>query len=193
MRHATTRLALAALGILALVTGCATPTTRGQSALASGRYDEAATQFSKALSDNPASADARLGLGISRYRLGAMDEAERRFTEVLAQSPDLPVAHLYLGLIALLRGQDRVAGERLRHYAMGAPPRLAGVIERTLQALGTGATSPALRQYMAAGIEDQAAWAGELAAAREALAQSDQRRITEDRTALTLPRACQCR
>lgn len=183
------------LGILttALLTGCATATGRGQAALYAGRYDEAAARFEEALAREPGSLAARIGLGIARYRMGALDEAQRALTEALAQDPDVPVPHLYLGLIALLRGQDAAAGESLRRYAVGVPPRLAAHVERALRALAGGAVSAEMRRYMAASIEDQSAWAGELDATRQALAHSELRRITEDRTLLLLPRACHCR
>jgi Flp pilus assembly protein TadD len=174
--------------------GCASATTRGQAALYSGRYDEAASRFEEALTREPESVAALVGLGITRYRLAALDEARRLFGEALSQSPDLPVPHLYLGLIALLGGQDAAAAESLRRYvALGAPPLLAAHIERALRALGSGPVSTEMRQYMAAGIEDQSAWAGELVATRQALANAELRRITDDRSLLLLPRACRCR
>jgi len=184
---------LAALAVT-LLGGCATATSRGQAALYSGRYDEAATRFEEALTREPESVAALVGLGITRYRLGMLDEAQRLFGEALRQSPDLPVAHLYLGLIPLLRGQDAPAAESLRRYvALGVPPRLAAHIERALRALASGPVSAEMRQYVAAGIEDQAAWSGELVAARQALANAELRRITEERSLLLLPRACSCR
>ena len=45
-----------------------------------------------------------------------------------------------------------------------------------------------MRQYVASSIEDQSAWAGEVAATQQALAHSELRRITDDRTLLLLPR-----
>lgn len=191
-RAIATRRGVIVLGILTttLLTGCVTATGRGEAALESGRYGEAATRFEEALAGKPGSLDALVGLGIAKYRLGALDEAQRALTEALGQAPDLPIAHLYLGLIALLRGQDAAAGESLRRYAAGAPPRLTAHVER---ALAGGTVSAEMRQYMAASIEDQSAWAGELDATRQALAHSELRRITDDRTLLLLPRACQCR
>jgi Flp pilus assembly protein TadD len=194
-RAIATRRGVIVLGILTttLLTGCVTATGRGEAALESGRYGEAATRFEEALAGKPGSLDALVGLGIAKYRLGALDEAQRALTEALGQAPDLPIAHLYLGLIALLRGQDAAAGESLRRYAAGAPPRLTAHVERALRALAGGTVSAEMRQYMAASIEDQSAWAGELDATRQALAHSELRRITDDRTLLLLPRACQCR
>ena len=185
---------LPALSALALLSACATATSRGQAALYAGRYDEAVARFEEALSRDPERVAALVGLGIARYRLGALDEAERVFTEALRQSPRLPVAQLYLGLIPLLRGQDTAAADALRRYvALGAPPRLAAHIERALRALASGPVTAEMRQYVASGIEDQSAWAGELVAARQELTHAELRRITDDRTLLLLPRACSCR
>ena len=189
----TTRALAWTLLTTTLLAGCATATGRGQAALYAGRYDEAVTRFDEALAKEPGALDARVGLGIARYRLGALDEAQRAFTDALGQAPDLPVAHLYLGLIALLRGQDAAAGESLRRYATGAPPRLTAHVERALRVLASGPVGAEMRQFMAASIEDSSAWAGELSATRQALASSELRRITDDRTLLLLPRACSCR
>src|SRR5436305_8810700 len=111
------------LGVLLGLAGCATTAGRGQSALYAGRYDDAVARFQKALADQPDDVTARVGLGIAQYRLGALDEAERAMSDALRRDPGLPVAHLYLGLIAILRGPDAAARERLRRYAAGTAPR----------------------------------------------------------------------
>ena len=83
--------------------------------------------------------------------------------DALAQAPDLPVARLYLGLSALRRGEDEAANaEFARFSALGVAPRLAAYIDRTLRLLQSVPASDELRAYMADGIADQAAWAGEL-------------------------------
>jgi tetratricopeptide (TPR) repeat protein len=106
---------------------------------------------------------ALVGLGVARYRLGAFAEAERTLNEALAQSPDLPVAHLYLGLSALRRGQDDEADAQfVRFSSFGVAPRLTSHIDRTMRLLRTVPASDDLRAYMADGIADQAAWAGEV-------------------------------
>lgn len=185
---------LSIVGALALLSGCAILTRQGEVALSAGRYAEAAARFEEALAREPESVDARIGLGVARYRLGALDDAERVFAEVLTRAPDLPIAHLYLGLSALRRGQDAPAAERLRRYAqLGVAPRLADHIERALRALASGPVTDLLREYVATAIEEQSAWAGEVATAGEALAASERRRITDDRTLLLLGRACRCR
>jgi len=180
------------LGVLLLLAGCATAAGRGQSALYAGRYDDAVARFQEALADKPDDVTARVGLGIAQYRLGALDEAERSMTDALRREPGLPVAPLYLGLVAILRGQDAAAGASLRRYAAGTAPRVAADVERALRALGSGPVTLEMRQYVASSLEDQSAWASELAATQQALAHSELRRITDDRTLLLLPRACRC-
>ncbi len=180
------------LGVLLLLAGCATAAGRGQNALHAGRYADAVAQFQEALAEKPGDVTARVGLGIAQYRLGALDEAERAMTDALGRPPGLPVAHLYLGLIAILRGQDAAAGESLRRYAAGTAPRVGADVERALRALGSGPVTPEMRRYVASSLEDASAWAGELAATQQALANSELRRITDDRTLLLLPRACRC-
>ena len=172
-----------------LLAGCATAAGRGEMALHAGRYDEAVARFQESLAENPDSIGARIGLGIAQYRRGALDEAERAFTEALGRAPELPVAHLYLGLIAVLRGQDAAAGESLRQYASRTTPRVATDVERALRALASGPVTPEMRGYVAFSLEDTSAWAGELLATQQALAHSELRRITDDRTLLL----CRCR
>lgn len=182
--------ALAGLTALVVLAGCATATGRGQAALYSGQYSEAAARFEEALTDDPDSVAALTGLGIARYRMGALDDAQRALGQALRQTPDVPVAHLYLGLIALLRGDDVAAGERLRHYAaVGAPPRLDAGIDRALRTLAAGDVSPEMRRYIASSIEDGSAWADEVAAARQALTHSELLRLSDDRWALL---GCRC-
>ena len=188
----THKLALMILA-LAVLAGCSRTLGRAETALYAGRYDEAAGRFEQALAEKPDSVEAVVGLGIAKYRLGALDEAERRFTEAQRRAPELPVPHLYLGLIALRRGHGPAAEEILRRYAVVAAPRVAVTIDHALRALASGPVSEEMRRYVASSIEDQAAAAGELLATQQALAASDQRRITEERTLLLLPCACRSR
>ena len=106
---------------------------------------------------------ALVGLGIARYRLGDFAEADRALNGALAQSPNLPVAYLYLGLSALRRGEDDVAGAQFARFSSyGMPPRLTAYVDRSLRLLRTVPSSDELRSYVADGIADQAAWAGEV-------------------------------
>jgi len=152
------------VSVLALVlTGCASANRSGQVALRYGDNATAASYFETALATDPTSVSALVGLGIARYRLGAFDEADRALNDALAQSPDLPVAHLYLGLSALRRGQDEAAGAQFdRFSSFGVSPRLTAYIDRTMRLLQSVPASDELRIYLADGIADQAAWAGEV-------------------------------
>lgn len=148
---------------LVVLSACASATRDGQVALLTGDNAGAAVYFETALAQRPTSVTALVGLGIARYRLGSYAEADRALNDALAQAPDLPVARLYLGLSALRRGEDAVAdAEFARFNALGVAPRLAAYIDRTLRLLQSVPASDELRAYMADGIADQAAWAGEL-------------------------------
>jgi len=153
--------------LLALIlTGCASANRDGQVALLYGDNATAATYFETALAKDPTSVSALVGLGIARYRLGAYAEADSALNDALAQTPDVPVAHLYLGLSALRRGQDDVADAQfVRFSSFGMSPRLSAYIDRTMRLLHTVPASEELRAYMADGIADQAAWAGEVSEA----------------------------
>jgi len=150
--------------LLALVlTGCASATRDGQTALLYGDNATAATYFETALAKNPTSVSALVGLGVARYRLGAFAEADRALNDALAQSPDLPVAYLYLGLSALRRGEDDAADAQfVRFSSFGMSPRLTAYIDRSMRLLRTVPSTDELRGYVADGIADQAAWAGEV-------------------------------
>jgi tetratricopeptide (TPR) repeat protein len=181
---------LAALALVAA--GCATPTLQGRAALSSGRYDEAARHFEEALAAEPGRPTDLVGLGIARYKLGALDEAQRVLGEAVAQTPDTPTPHLYLALIAIRRGDDAAADTHLgRYLQLGAPARLAAQLERTRTAL-RGPMTPAMREYMAASLEDAYQWAGEVTGAVRAAREAELRWLAAERIYL-LPRACRCR
>ena len=73
------------------------------------------------------------------------------------------MAYLYLGLSALRRGEDDVAGAQFARFSSyGMPPRLTAYVDRSLRLLRTVPSSDELRSYVADGIADQAAWAGEV-------------------------------
>ena len=180
--------------LVALVlTGCASATRDGQVALQYGDNATAATYFETALAKNPTSVTALVGLGVARYRLGAFAEADRALSEALVQSPDLPVAHLYLGLSALRRGEDDAADAQfVRFSSFGVAARLTSYIDRTMRLVRTMPASDELRAYMADGIADQAAWAGEVTNAWNA---SNYARATwyTSPSVYYVVRSCRCR
>ena len=183
---------LPVLAGLALLTACATPTLEGRAALARGSYEEAARHFQEGLAREPGRVADLVGLGVARYKLNALDDAQGAFERALAKSPDLPPARLYLALIAVLRGDNAAADDHLaRFLALAPPPRLAAQIDRARGALST-ATTPPVRTFVAASLEDGYQWAGEVTAALQAARDAEFRRLADDRLYL-LPLACRCR
>lgn len=181
----TSTLVRASLALL--LVGCATPTLQGRAALSGGRYDEAARHFEEALAGEPGRVTDLVGLGIARYKLGALDEAQRALAEAAAQEPNLPTPHLYRALIAVRRGDDAAADEHLgRYLQLGAPPRLAAQLDRTRRAL-RGPVTPAMREYMAASLEDGYQWAGEVDGALRAARDAEVRWLGAERI------YCRCR
>src|SRR2546428_4057403 len=91
-RAIATRRWVIVLGILTttLLTGCVTATGRGEAALESGRYGEAATRFEEALAGKPGSLDALVGLGIAKYRLRAPDQGQPAPAPAPGPAPRLP-------------------------------------------------------------------------------------------------------
>jgi len=178
---------------LIVLAGCASATREGQVALLSGDNADAAAHFEAALAKNPTSVNALVGLGVARYRLESFADADRAFTSALVQVPDLPVAHLYLGLSALRSGQDDVADAEFERFAaLGVAPRLTAYIDRTLRLLHTVPASEELRAYMADGIADQAAWAGEVTDAVNAANYARGAWFNDTRVYYVV-RSCRCR
>ena len=156
------------LAILALA-GCATPYGEGRVALRQERYDEAASHFSEALASDPARLDARAGLGIARYKLGALAEAADALRQVIAQAPKHAGARLYLGLTYLLKGEDGSAAEQLAALQDLKPhPRIAAQIDRALEAIRSGQISDPLRRFVAVSLENEVQWEREVREAERA-------------------------
>ncbi len=90
---------------LVALAACATGDPRLAGALDAGRWDEAATAYEAQLAANPDRLDARVGLGIVRYKLGSWAEAVDALEPVVARAPNLADARLYLGLAQLQQGR----------------------------------------------------------------------------------------
>ena len=167
MRHRSARLA-PLLALLALA-GCATPYAQGRSALRQERYDAAASHFSETLARDPGRLDARAGLGIARYKLGAFDEAETALRQVLAEAPKHAEARLYLALAYLQKGQSSAADEQLTAFlALDPHPRIAAQIDRALKVIRAGPLSDEVKRFVAASLEDEAQWEREVREAERA-------------------------
>jgi tetratricopeptide (TPR) repeat protein len=73
---------------------------------ASGKIDEAATTYEKALAANPAGAAAKLGLGKVAFNKGDVEKALQRFREVVASAPGTPQAAEAEAFITALTKKD---------------------------------------------------------------------------------------
>ena len=157
--------------VLTMLAGCATTqTAAGTSALREGRPGEAAEHFKEALADDPNRVDARIGLGISRYRLAAYGEATALLGDALEQAPGQPAARLYLALSSLRQREDAKAQEELTALrALPLEPRLAAQVDQTLALLHTGGITDAIRTYIAASLDYAFDWTREVAETRVAL------------------------
>jgi Tetratricopeptide repeat len=82
------------------------------------------------------------------------------FETALAKHPTSVTALVGLGVARYRLGSYADADRALN--GLGVAPRLAAYIDRTMHLLHSVPASHELRAYMADGIADQAAWAGEL-------------------------------
>lgn len=154
------------LGAALLLGGCGWTSLRGETALSLGRYDEAPVYVEHALVESPDSAEARFGLGLARYRLGALDDAAAVLTRAVQEAPRRLDVRLYLALVQIQRRQDELAREQLSALlGLDPHPRLAAQVRRTLGVLDPALSDP-LRDLIRASLEDELAWQQDELAAR---------------------------
>jgi tetratricopeptide (TPR) repeat protein len=158
---------VAIIAALALaVAGCATAYGRGVAALDQERYEDATRHFEDAIARDPERLDARIGLGIAQFRLGAADRAADILQPVVHDDPDAVDARLYLAL-SLIRlhrdGAARAELTALRQLPM--PARTCAQIDRVLGLLGSDLADP-VREFVVAALEDELVWAAEVHEAR---------------------------
>ena len=67
--------------------------------LLNGQFQAAAAAYRQAIKDNPQSAHAYVGLGISLKNLGKMEIAKKAFLKAVALEPQLPSALVHLGYL----------------------------------------------------------------------------------------------
>jgi protein O-mannosyl-transferase len=87
----------------------------------SGRYDEAAVHFEKALQMDPNFYDALVGLGATREFQGRLPEAIQYFQAAIRSRPDTPKAHVQLGRALWKQNDHQAALEEMRRASQLAP------------------------------------------------------------------------
>ena len=142
------RAILSALVPLVTLAGCATGDLRLAKALDAGRWDEAAAVYETQLAANPDRLDARVGLGIVRYKLGSWGETVTTLEPAVARAPNLADARLYLGLAWLQEGDVGRADEQLTAYrGLVRDARVAAQTDQALQLL-KGEVSAETRRFV---------------------------------------------
>ena len=87
----------------------------------SGRYDEAATHFAKALQIDPNFYDGLVAMGVTRAHQGQVPEAIDYFQAAIRSQPDAPKAHVQLAHALWTQNRDEAALEEMRHASQFAP------------------------------------------------------------------------
>jgi len=87
----------------------------------SGRYDEAAAHFEKALQTDPKFYESLVGMGVTRDFQGRLPEAIDYFQAAIRSQPDVPTAHAYLGRVLWKQNNDQAALEEIRRASKLAP------------------------------------------------------------------------
>ena len=88
---------------------------------ASGRYDEAAAHFEKALQIDPNFYDGLVGMGVTRAHQGRLPEAIEYFQAAIRSQPDAPKAHVQLAHALWKQNRDQAALEEMRRASQLAP------------------------------------------------------------------------
>jgi len=87
----------------------------------SGRYDEAAAHFEKAIQIDPKFYESLVGMGVTRDFQGRLPEAIDYFQAAIRSQPDVPTAHVYLGRVLWKQNNDQAALEEIRRASQLAP------------------------------------------------------------------------
>ncbi len=87
----------------------------------SGRYDEAAAHFEKALQIDPNFYDGLVGMGVTRAFQDRLPEAMEYFQAAIRLQPDAPKAHVQMGLALWKQNRDEAALEEMRRALQLAP------------------------------------------------------------------------
>lgn len=154
-------------GLVLLIAGCVTAYQHGQTALHEGRYLEAAARFGEALADDPASANALLGLGIAQYHLESFQAAVGSLGRAVLAVPTHAEARLYLALTYLALEDQGAAARHLEALAgLGVHPRTAAQASRAAALLRHGPLSIDARAFVRKSLEGEADWSRDVIEAR---------------------------
>jgi tetratricopeptide (TPR) repeat protein len=91
----------------------------GQYLLAQSRPEEAAAEFQAVLADQPASAEATLGLGLAEFQLGRHEAALEHFADVAARRPSDAAAELNMAICLARLGRTQEARLHYRQALEG--------------------------------------------------------------------------
>jgi Tfp pilus assembly protein PilF len=87
----------------------------------SGRYDEAAAHFEKALQIDPNFYDGLVGMGVTRAFQDRLPEAIEYFQAAIRSQPDAPKAHVQFAYALWKQNRDEAALEEIRRALQFAP------------------------------------------------------------------------
>ena len=87
----------------------------------SGRYDEGAAHFEKALQIKPDDYMSLLNVGVTRFHQGRLSEAIEYSRAAIRLQPDAPKGHNLLGMALAKQNRNEAALDELRHAAELAP------------------------------------------------------------------------
>jgi Flp pilus assembly protein TadD len=87
----------------------------------SGRYDEAAAHFEKALQIKPDDYVSLLNMGATRFYQGRLREAVEYYQAAIRSQPDVPKGHNLLGLALAMQNRNEAALDEMRRASELAP------------------------------------------------------------------------
>jgi tetratricopeptide (TPR) repeat protein len=108
-------------GLQDLIKGARLHLIRGRAALEARRFEEAATEFRKAITEQPRSVPAHFNLGAALTQTGDLRGAAEQFEEVLRLDPSHADAHYNLGLLLAQMNRHEEAIKHLRSAVNSQP------------------------------------------------------------------------
>jgi Flp pilus assembly protein TadD len=87
----------------------------------SGRYDEAAAHFEKALQVQRDHYEVLVNIGVTRYHQGQLPEAIEYYQAAIRSQPDAPEAHAQLALALWKQNRNEAAYDEVRRASQLAP------------------------------------------------------------------------